>query len=132
MRLQLTNDAFFTLYAGDEPIDETNLEEANRIAAQFPGGFTIADDWVVLGDTGLIEATFMENRVRPSEYTHSLELFNGWELLISINGQIAKYMFWHPLKEPFKQGTSLLDPATDKIWIDTGGGKYPLASAKRL
>ena len=43
--LQLSNDAFFMLYADEEPIDDENREEANEIAQMFLNGFLIADDW---------------------------------------------------------------------------------------
>lgn len=133
MRLKLTNDAFFALYCGEEPIDEVNLEEAKNIAAQFPHGFTIGEDWVELGDTGLIEAVFTAEQMRPPKYTHSLEIFGEWELLIAVNSNEAEYMFWHPTKESFSQGTSLIELINGKQWVKTvKNGQYPIFKAKRI
>lgn len=133
MRLKLSNDAFFALYCDEEPIDEANLEEAQAIAAKFPNGFTIGDDWEMLGDTGLIEAEFIAERVRPPEYTHSLELFNGWELLTHINGQEVTYMFWHATKDVSQSETTLLSIVQGKQWLITKTkGQYPIFKSKKL
>ena len=57
--IQLSNDAFYYLNYGEEPLDEDNLEEAKEIAAEFPNGFYIEDDWKLVDDSDLIEATFI-------------------------------------------------------------------------
>lgn len=33
--LQISNDAFYFLYYGEEPLDEDNLEEANELSTAF-------------------------------------------------------------------------------------------------
>ncbi|MEG0578595.1 MAG: hypothetical protein RR490_01625 [Niameybacter sp.] len=56
--IQLSNDAFYLLYLQEEPLDEANIEEAEEIAATFPYGFMIEDDYEIV-DTDLIEASFI-------------------------------------------------------------------------
>lgn len=61
--LQMSCDAFYWLYCGDEPLDPDNLEEAEEIAAMFPHGFLIDDNYeFVVDDPGLIEAIFIPYR----------------------------------------------------------------------
>ena len=133
MRLQLSNDAFWLLYCEEEPIDEANITEAQAIAAKFPNGFTIADDWVELGDTGLIEATFLVDNIRPPEYTHKIDFIGGWELLFYIDGDTATYMWWHLTKEPESPETVPIEHIMGKQWITTKlKSKFPLFKAKRV
>lgn len=133
MRFQLSNDAFWLLYCEEEPIDEANIAEAMSIIAQFPNGFTIADDWVELGDTGLIEATFLAEQVRPPEYTHQIDFIGDWALLFYVDGQSVTYMWWHPTKEPEAPETVPIEIIMGKRWITTKlKSKFPLSKAKRL
>lgn len=132
MRLRLSNDAFWLLYCEEEPIDEANIAEAQAIAAQFPNGFTIADDWIELEDTGLIEATFLVDNVRPPEYTHSISI-GEWALLFYVDGQSATYMWWHPTKEPESPETVPIEVIAGKQWITTKlKSKIPIWKAKRV
>lgn len=57
--LQISNDAFFYLAYGEDPIDDDNIEEANEIVVMFPNGFYIEEDWKYVEDSDLIEATFV-------------------------------------------------------------------------
>ena len=54
----LSNDAFFWLFAEEEPLDEENLEEAEEIQALFPNGFIIQEGWTY-EDEDSIKATFI-------------------------------------------------------------------------
>ena len=53
--MQISNDAFYYLYYGEEPLDDENMEEAQEIADMFPNGFVIEDNWENVDDTDLIE-----------------------------------------------------------------------------
>lgn len=58
--LQLSNDAFMYLLAEELPLDDANMQEALEVAAMFPDGFTISDDWSYIEDEpGMVEATFI-------------------------------------------------------------------------
>ena len=57
--LQISNDAFYFLYYGEEPLDENNLEEANDVSEMFSNNFYIEDDWKAVDDSDLIECTFI-------------------------------------------------------------------------
>lgn len=57
--IQISNDAFYYLYYGEEPLDENNLEEAEEVSAMFPYGFLIEEDWKTVEDSDLIEASFV-------------------------------------------------------------------------
>lgn len=80
---ELTNDAFFYLLENQEPIDEANLVEANSVKAQFLGGFTIADNWLLLDDTGKVSCTII-SRKEPEqiEYDAFLPITKSQELRI--------------------------------------------------
>lgn len=69
--LQLSNDAFYYLYCGEEPLDDDNIEEALEIQAMFPNGFEIEDNWSAVENSDLIEAMFVpyvENIIDYDEY----------------------------------------------------------------
>ena len=52
---QLSNDAFYYLKDGEEPLVDEALDEALVVEALYPDGFTILD-FKPLGNTGYIEA----------------------------------------------------------------------------
>lgn len=54
----ISNDAFFWLKDEEDPLDESNLEEAEEILAMFPNGFVIQDNWKYT-EPDTIEATFI-------------------------------------------------------------------------
>lgn len=57
--LQMSCDAFFLLYCGEEPLDDENVPEAEEIAAMFPHGFLVENYEILADDTSLIEAVFI-------------------------------------------------------------------------
>lgn len=69
--LQISNDAFYFLYYGEEPLDENNLEEANDVSEMFSNNFYIEDDWKAVDDSDLIECAFIpyiEDQADYDEY----------------------------------------------------------------
>ena len=58
-KLQLSNDIFYYLKFGEDPLYTDDLSEADRIREQFPEGFEILDEWEALEGTDLIEAIFV-------------------------------------------------------------------------
>lgn len=62
----LSNDAFFLLARGEEPLDDLAYAEAEKIASRFPNGFTAS--LVRYMDNGLVLALF-EHKVcdQPAE-----------------------------------------------------------------
>lgn len=61
---QLSNDAFYYLKDGEEPLVDEALDEALVVEALYPDGFTILD-FKPLGDTGYIEARIGPKIVVP-------------------------------------------------------------------
>lgn len=57
--MQISNDAFFFITEEEEPLDEENLEEAQEILSMFPNGFYVEENWKLVEDSDLIEATFI-------------------------------------------------------------------------
>lgn len=91
--LQISNDAFFYLRDGEEPLDEANLEEANEIYASFPNGFEIKGLWATIPDTDIIEATFVPYVIDDSDYDMYQELAKGyfWQLKFTQDNRFVKY-----------------------------------------
>ncbi len=80
--LQLTNDAFFYLYQGEELLDEGNMAEVEEVLSMFPNGFEVEESWAEVPQTDLIAAVFIpyiEERLNYDEYD---ELCKGYELQI--------------------------------------------------
>lgn len=61
---QLSNDAFYYLKDGEEPLIDEALDEALVVEALYPDGFTILD-FKLLGDTGYIEARIGPKIIAP-------------------------------------------------------------------
>ena len=61
---QLSNDAFYYLKDGEEPLVDEALDEALVVEALYPDGFTILD-FKPLGNTGYIEARIGPKIVVP-------------------------------------------------------------------
>lgn len=69
--LQISNDAFYCLYYGEEPLDEDNLKEAKKVSEIFSNNFYVEDDWKTVNDSGFIECTivpYVENKADYDEY----------------------------------------------------------------
>ena len=62
---QLSNDAFYYLKDGEEPLVDEALDEALVVEALYPDGFTILD-FKPLGNTGYIEARIGPKVVMPA------------------------------------------------------------------
>lgn len=74
--MQISNDAFYYLYYGEEPLDDENMEEAREITDMFSDGFVIEDDWENVDGTDLIECTFVpyvKDDVDFDEYYNIIE-----------------------------------------------------------
>lgn len=98
--MRVSNDAFLYLLEEEEPLDEKNLEEAHKILLAFPYGFYIDENWKVLGNSGLIECTFIP-------YTKNDISFDEYE---NITNNIQQQLKW-------------LNPNCVRIWwynIETG------------
>lgn len=128
LRLAISNDAFYCLYYDEEPIDDIFLDEAKKVAAMFPNGYIIAEDWQSIEDTGLIEATFLAIAAKPDWPTHYLNVFNGWKLLFRLlSKEVAKIQIWHETKPVEPPEELRVEYLNDKPWITTKqGSKFPL------
>lgn len=61
---QLSNDAFYYLKDGEEPLVDEAIDEALVVEALYPDGFTILD-YKLLGDTGYVEARIGPKTAMP-------------------------------------------------------------------
>lgn len=57
--MQISNDAFFFITEEEEPLDEENLEEAQKVLSMFPNGFYVEENWKPVEYSDLIEAIFI-------------------------------------------------------------------------
>lgn len=80
--LQLTNDAFFYLYQGEELLDEGNMAEVEEVLAMFPEGFEVDQNWAEVPQTDLISAVFIPYIEEQIDYDEYCELCKGYELQI--------------------------------------------------
>lgn len=75
--VRLSNDGFYYLLSGEEPLDEENIKEAQSIAAKFPYGFEIRENWRTIKDSDLIEATFVPYIPESFDYDEYSDLTNA-------------------------------------------------------
>lgn len=59
IELTLSNDAFFYIYMGEEPIDEDAIKEAKKVGERFPFGFALENDEWEYAENGGIKAVFI-------------------------------------------------------------------------
>lgn len=127
LRLELSNDAFYCLCFGEDPLDEISIAEAKEVMDMFPAGFIIKDDWEPIGNTGLIAATFIiksERRDWPEGY---LELIGGWLLLYKmLPNDIVMVQKWHETKQSPPPEKILIDYHKGKPWIKWYDCNFPL------
>lgn len=83
--IRLTNDAFYYLLEGEEPLDEDNLAEALHLTSLHPNGFQINDGWTVVEGSDLIECEIIPYEVEEEEicdYDEYLEVAKNCHLRI--------------------------------------------------
>lgn len=98
LELQITNDAFFYLLEEEEPLDETNLEEAQEILAMFPNGFVIEEGWKPVEDSDLIEAIFIPYIIDNADYDEYFELTAYIQMQIKWLDTTHIRMWWYNSK----------------------------------
>ena len=77
--LQISNDAFYYLRDGEDPIDEENLNEVYEIQEMFPNGFQIQDNWsIVECIDDLLEVTFIPYVEDINDWDGYFVMFNNW------------------------------------------------------
>ena len=83
--IRLTNDAFYYLFEGEEPLDEDNLAEALHLTSLHPNGFQINDGWMAVEGSDLIECEIIPYEVEEEEicdYDEYLEVSKSYHLRI--------------------------------------------------
>lgn len=126
-RLELSNDAFYCLYFGEDLIDDANIDEVNAVLAMFPNGFDIKDDWELLDNTGLVKATFIAKNKRPDWPEGYLELINGWLLLFKLlPDNIALVQRWHESRRPTETLKTEVKYYGKNPWVKFENSSYPL------
>lgn len=96
--MQISNDAFYYLYYGEEPLDENNIEEAEEVSAIFPNGFEIEDNWKTVEDSDLIEATFIPYIKDSADYDEYYDITNNIQLQIKWLDTDQVKMWWYNSK----------------------------------
>lgn len=95
---QLTNDAFFFLLNGEDPLDEANLKEAQEIFNAFPDGFFIEEDWKYIKQTGLVECTiipYIKQKEVPVDFEAYENLSKYIQLQIKWLGPSTIKTWWY-------------------------------------
>ena len=93
--LQLTNDAFFYLYQGEELLDEGNMAEVEEVLSMFPNGFEVEESWAEVPQTDLIAAVFVPYIEEQIDYDEYDELCKGYELQIKWRGPALIQVWRH-------------------------------------
>lgn len=120
---QLSNDAFYLLYCGEEPLDEDNRDEANEIAAMFPHGFFI-ESYEVVGED-LIEAVFIPYKPSDFKVEYFCKMTNEVELQVHYtSSNQVRYRFLHDSKGTIMEGEVpvFIDRFSNKPCFKTTGG----------
>lgn len=103
--VRLTNDAFYYLFEGEEPLDEDNLAEALHLASLYPNGFRINDGWAAVEGSDLIECEIIPYEVEEEEtcdYDGYLEITKNCHLRIKhVNDN--KIRLWRYYTQTAKQ-----------------------------
>lgn len=95
----LSNDAFFYILSGEEPLDEDNLAEAEEVLSYFPNGFDIVE-WHY-EETDMVAATFIGTPNRGNilateapQFDAIEELVPGYTMGISLAQANTRVMVW--------------------------------------
>lgn len=128
--MQISNDAFFYLKDDEEPLDDSNIDEALEILNMFPNGFYIEENWAYVNDTDLVEASFIPYIEEAWSFDEYIDLFNDWQLQIKWleDKEAVTIRFFNPTKEPFgNQICKVKYNENGKPYIVTDGHSiYPL------
>lgn len=125
MRIILSNDAFYYLSEGEEPLDESNLEEAERIIAMFPEGYKITYVGRV-GDRGEVECDIAP-AVTSEKPEHIITLTRYVQLHLNYTGADRVKVMWvntyNHTRELYGEFLVRTD-AKGRKYIHTGGDTF--------
>ena len=133
LELQITNDAFFYLLEEEEPLDETNLEEAEEILAMFPNGFIIEESWKPVEDSDLIEATFVPYVIDNADYDEYCELTNSIQIQIKWVSSNQILAWWYNSETGARELLGTLNVYTNEYGLkcfNTGNQREPFITGK--
>lgn len=80
--MRVLNDTFYYLYYDEEPLDDTSLEEIEKIKNKFPYGFYIEDNWKAIENTNQIEIVITPYIQEAIDYDEYYEVTNSKQLQI--------------------------------------------------
>ena len=80
--MKVLNDTFYYLYYDEEPLDDTSLEEIEKIKSKFPYGFYIEDNWKAIENTNQIEIVITPYIQEAIDYDEYYEVTNSKQLQI--------------------------------------------------
>lgn len=125
MRIILSNDAFYYLSEGEEPLDEANLDEAERIAAMFPDGYKITCLGHA-GDKGCFECDIVPAKA-DEEPEHVIPLTRHIQLHLNYIGADRVKVMWvntyNHIRELYGEFPVHTD-AKGRKYIHTGGDAF--------
>ena len=98
--LQISNDAFYYLSYGEEPLDESNIEEAKEVVSMFPNSFYIDENWREVEDCpGMIEATFIPYIEDQADYDMYQDLTSNIQQQVKwLEDRKAVRVWWYNKK----------------------------------
>lgn len=89
--LTLTSDAYWLITANEEPLDEANREEADRLFSEYPEGFELKDMCPVKG-TDLVKVTLVTfDTWKPDAY---MQLTDKCRMEIKCTGDTSLQYRW--------------------------------------
>lgn len=116
--MQISNDAFFFITEEEEPLDEENLEEAQEVLNMFPNGFYVEENWKIVENSDLIEATFIPYVEDEDDWDECQELTKYVQAQIKWLDENHIRMWWHNRQK----GTRELQ-GEFKVYADRYGSK---------
>ena len=116
--MQISNDAFFFITEEEEPLDEENLEEAQEVLNMFPNGFYVEENWKIVENSDLIEATFIPYVEDEDDWDECQELTKYVQAQIKWLDKNHIRMWWYNRQK----GTRELQ-GEFKVYTDEYGSK---------
>ena len=111
---QISNDAFFYIRDGEEPLDELNKEEALEVLEMFPYGFELGEDWEYIEGTDLVQVNFTPYKNGPDGfYRLSRVWYFQYEWLVPY--EVVKIWFYNTETEEVCKQEEL-----EVLYSDTG------------
>ena len=125
--IRLSNDAFFFLLLGEEPLDDAAYPEAEKIASELPSGFQ--GRILRYLDDGMVEASFtFDEPEEEFKYDYFWNATLYCQLQVQVSGDTVKYR-WHKKNRTFEiQEVPLMSDEYGEYFLTKFGSRIPIRS----